>query len=148
MPVFSKMFPSIQFHLMENIEGITLREFLSKTKPNSTELKKIQLQLKNIFNSIWESGFIHGDLHLENIMITHDGTVKIIDFGFTQRVTQYNSTKEPVNSWFRRKWPIVLLLDRIPVGNPNLWVTGNLKNIQMYAEHDRNKLVKMGIIKR
>jgi len=59
----------------------TLNTFL-KNIYEPFELKKNVLkQVKNAIIAISELGIVHGDLHLENIMLDFNNKVKIIDFG-------------------------------------------------------------------
>jgi len=38
--------------------------------------------------ALWLAGYIHGDLHLENIMADDQGNVKLIDFGFAAKMPE------------------------------------------------------------
>lgn len=65
--------------VMELVEGRTLCDFLSTTR---LELPRARALLEGIcagLGAIHEKGAVHGDLHDENVMVTHSGEAKIID---------------------------------------------------------------------
>ncbi|AGE55267.1 PBCV-specific basic adaptor domain-containing protein [Paramecium bursaria Chlorella virus MA1E] len=47
---------------------------------------KFYVQLEKALCSLWLAGYVHLDLHRENIMVSKDGKVKIIDFGFALKL--------------------------------------------------------------
>jgi serine/threonine protein kinase len=66
---------------MELIDGLTLRQHM-KEKP--LELPKaidITMQVAHALIAAHEKGVIHHDIKPENIMLTKDGLVKVLDFG-------------------------------------------------------------------
>jgi serine/threonine protein phosphatase PrpC len=70
------------YYVTEFIEGQTLREWMDNhEKPYIREVRKIIKQIAKGLNAFHRMEMLHQDLKPENIMITADGTVKIIDFG-------------------------------------------------------------------
>jgi serine/threonine-protein kinase len=68
--------------IMEFIDGKTLSEIIKKFGPLSYELAgSIGLKIANALQHIHEVGIVHRDLKPGNIMITPNGTVKVMDFG-------------------------------------------------------------------
>lgn len=70
--------------VMEYIEGMTLRQYLSRHKKvNEKQAVKWMLELCNIFQYLHERhpAVIYRDLKPENIMIRQDGRLKLIDLG-------------------------------------------------------------------
>lgn len=72
---------------MEKIQGITFREFL-KYKHNIYVKYMVVLQLVEGLKNIHKMGYCHKDFHDENIIITDNYNVKIIDFGCTQKISE------------------------------------------------------------
>jgi len=68
---------------MELLKGVELLEFLNESVDldNST-LRYIFLQVGNILHQLHKSGIAHRDIKLENIMLTEEFEVKLIDLGY------------------------------------------------------------------
>ena len=65
----------------EFIEGVTLRDHLSRTKLSISETLDIAAQIASAIAAAHEVGVVHRDLKPENIMVRPDGLIKILDFG-------------------------------------------------------------------
>lgn len=73
---------SFIYYVTEYLEGETLREWMDNhNKPLIREVRKIIEQVAKGLNGLHRMEMLHQDLKPENIMITSDSTVKIIDFG-------------------------------------------------------------------
>lgn len=73
---------------MEFIDGVTL---LDKIHRENTELRKLLRHLQHVAEGLSKAhsaGIVHRDLKPDNIMITRDGHVKILDFGLAKLVEQ------------------------------------------------------------
>ncbi len=70
--------------ITEYIEGESLREFIRKKAPvdEETALSILKPVAKALFYA-HHKGIIHRDIKPENIMISEDGTIKIVDFGLS-----------------------------------------------------------------
>ncbi len=75
------------FVVMEYVEGTTLRERLKKPISLEDSLK-ITLQCAEALVAAHEKRLVHSDIKPENIMLTHSGEVKILDFGVARRLPQ------------------------------------------------------------
>lgn len=64
--------------VMELIKGCTLAAYLERGALDRDELKRIGLGVIDGIAHIHAQGMTHGDLHVENVMIT-EGIAKIID---------------------------------------------------------------------
>lgn len=70
------------YYVMEFIDGQTLRDWrLANPKPYIREIRKIAEQIAKGLRAFHRLEMLHQDLKPENIMIDHNGVVKIIDFG-------------------------------------------------------------------
>jgi len=71
--------------LFEYVEGKDLYDFLAETNFEplpEQEAKNLFRQIIKAVKHTHKKGFVHGDLKLENIMITKNLKPKLIDFGF------------------------------------------------------------------
>src|SRR5207249_7130465 len=71
---------------MEFIDGVTLREKIHRER---TELRKLLRYLQHAAEGLAKAhaaGIVHRDLKPDNIMVTRDGHVKILDFGIAKLI--------------------------------------------------------------
>jgi len=83
-----------KYIVMEYIEGINLRELLTKrsTFDDEATLRCIMALLKALI-SAHEKGLVHRDLKPENILIDYKGNVHITDFGLAKALTEAKHTQ-------------------------------------------------------
>ena len=78
------------YFVMELIEGCNLRTF--KKEHNEEQTFKMALQMLLLIGSalaeVHRFGMIHGDISPENILITQNGEIKLIDFGAARSFRQ------------------------------------------------------------
>lgn len=76
---------SLQYIVMEYIEGVTLKEFISSTKGlNWKDAVHFTFQILRGLQHAHDKGIVHRDIKPQNIMLLEDGTVKIMDFGIAR----------------------------------------------------------------
>ncbi len=79
------LYPDLKtgYILMEYVKGQDLKEFISK---NPHLLNDIFAQTLRGFNYLEKNNILHRDIRPENILVSEEGIVKIIDFGFGKRI--------------------------------------------------------------
>ncbi|MCI0330275.1 MAG: protein kinase [candidate division Zixibacteria bacterium] len=80
------------FIAMEYLEGKTVKA-LVKENPKLDEALGIAIQLAEGLAAAHKKELVHRDIKPENIMLTKDGTVKIMDFGLAKLKGQANLTE-------------------------------------------------------
>ena len=73
-----------QFIVMEYVEGETLKSRLRGKRLSIDEIAHIALQTAEGLRSAHEKGIVHRDIKSDNIMLTKDQRVKIMDFGLAK----------------------------------------------------------------
>ena len=72
------------FVAMEYIQGDTLRNWMAGRKVPSADIIHIAIQIADGLAALHASGVVHRDLKPENVMLTAQGTVKLLDFGLAR----------------------------------------------------------------
>lgn len=97
--------------IMEYIDGKSIDDFLEEYEPwgNVLDLDDLFSQLVDGFEYIEKQGIIHRDIREGNILITKDGTAKIIDFGLGKTFTAVDSSTDSLVNIINR-----LGVDKLP----------------------------------
>ncbi len=75
----------IHYIVMELVEGITLKEYISKKgKLSVKEATSIAIQVSMGLEAAHNHGIVHRDVKPQNIIISTDGKVKVTDFGIAR----------------------------------------------------------------
>lgn len=92
-----KITDNIHGLILEFFDGDTIPAFLMKVKPENIKLsiEKLVLQILDGFELIHANSIVHGDIHLNNILVNDDLQIKIIDFGLADELDtkKYNKIR-------------------------------------------------------
>ena len=69
--------------VQEFIPGTDLKSLIFKRKLTFSEVFNIAIQLADILTYLHQKGIIHKDINAGNLMMTDDGSLKLIDFGIS-----------------------------------------------------------------
>src|ERR1700691_3021745 len=100
---------SAHFIAMELIEGQTLRQLLATGSLPIRKIIEIAAQVAEGLAKAHEAGIAHRDLKPDNLMITLDGFVKILDFGLAKVATSAQEAQQvrTLSSWQTQPGTIV-----------------------------------------
>jgi serine/threonine protein kinase/beta-lactam-binding protein with PASTA domain len=83
------------FLIMELIEGGTLRDLITERGTLSTPLALSVLEpVLSALAAAHQAGLVHRDVKPENVLIGHDGVVKVADFGLVRAVANASTTSD------------------------------------------------------
>lgn len=77
---------------MEFVQGISLRQHILQNPISLTRALELITDIAYALCHLHSHGVIHRDLKPENILITESGTIKVIDFGIAQLLTEADRT--------------------------------------------------------
>lgn len=80
---------------MELVEGKTLRELLNQGPLPIRKVIEMAAQVADGLTKAHEAGITHRDLKPENLMVTHEGLVKILDFGLAKLTSPSGADTAP-----------------------------------------------------
>lgn len=113
MDEYSKTFKPRYYLVMERIVGVSLESLMNGVlidksgafvqfakelydqyiSDRSTFVKRIVSAVCEGLDALHKAGYAHRDVDPSNIMVTHDGKIKLIDFGVTKTIQAYNGPK-------------------------------------------------------
>lgn len=86
----------VHYVAMEYVDGVSLQTILRRESTLRPELAcEITLQIANGLRQIHENGLVHGAIRPANVLLTEDGTFKILELGISE-ITEANDGNEEV----------------------------------------------------
>ncbi len=76
----------INFIAMEFVDGETLRQVIHARQADLKKLLRYMQKVAEGLSKAHQNGIVHRDLKPDNVMITHDGYAKILDFGLAKLI--------------------------------------------------------------
>jgi len=73
------------FIVMERLEGVNLKIYMSRKRLETKEIVDIALQVTDALAAAHAKGVVHRDIKPGNIFVGTDGLVKVLDFGLARR---------------------------------------------------------------
>src|SRR5205814_1550835 len=117
--------------VMEYVEGTPLRAVMQGKKSLSNdEFFNISVQGLEGLNAAHEKGIVHGDIKPENIMLTPEGRIKILDFGVARRFSMGRPdetmlAKDPVQRYSTAR-DVLVDLRRVQEGEKPVFARGRV----------------------
>lgn len=80
---------------MEFVEGVSLRQYILQTPLSLKRALELVIDIAYALCHLHMHGVIHRDLKPENILVDQTGSVKVIDFGIAQLLTEASDPNAP-----------------------------------------------------
>ena len=80
---------------MEYVDGMTLRQRVASASLTLREALNISIQVAGALAAAHAAGIIHRDIKAENVMVTADGHIKVLDFGLAKHIDIKSELTDP-----------------------------------------------------
>ncbi|MBN3300676.1 PAK4 kinase, partial [Amia calva] len=109
--------------VMEFLEGGALTDIVTHTRMNEEQIAAVCVSVLKALSVLHTQGVIHRDIKSDSILLTHDGRVKLSDFGFCAQVSkEVQRRKSLVGTPY---WMAPELISRLPYGpEVDIWSLG------------------------
>ncbi|MCP4655622.1 MAG: serine/threonine protein kinase, partial [bacterium] len=77
-------FENTYFIVMEFVDGYSLRQLRAGRPMSPEEVRAVGISVARALQYAHERGIIHRDIKSANVMVTHEGKVKLMDFGIAK----------------------------------------------------------------
>lgn len=130
-----------QIVLEEAIDGITVAEVLECGKYSYRGMRRIVKQVCMAVDALHSIGIIHKDIKPENVMITNDGVVKLIDFNASKPVAVNQRPDTVLLGTIGYAPPEQLGIARCDT-RTDIYAIGVLINVMLTGDHPSCRLAK------
>ncbi|MBI5472382.1 MAG: serine/threonine protein kinase [Ignavibacteriae bacterium] len=86
----------IQFLVMEYIDGIPIDDYCDNNRLNIKQRLHLFLKVASVVQFAHQNLVVHRDLKPRNILVTHDGEPKLLDFGIAKILTPEGESNETI----------------------------------------------------
>ena len=107
------------FLVMEYLHGHSLRQYLGRGRSAAGEALTILEQVARAVDAVHEEGILHRAISPSSVMMLHDGSIKLMDFGLA-----------------RRPDDVTVTLMGVPVGEPSYMAPEQLRDKPAAPESD------------
>lgn len=109
--------------VMEFLEGGALTDIVTHTRMNEEQIATVCVSVLKALSVLHAQGVIHRDIKSDSILLTHDGRIKLSDFGFCAQVSkEVQRRKSLVGTPY---WMAPELISRLPYGpEVDIWSLG------------------------
>lgn len=83
------------FISMEFVAGSSLADYLVKfTRIHPLEATRVMIEVASVFKAVHQAGIVHRDIKPDNVLVSRNGVIKVLDFGIAKDTTsQKNMTQ-------------------------------------------------------
>lgn len=75
---------------MELVHGVTMRDWLDEDPPAPIRIRHLA-DVAEALATVHDGGILHRDIKPDNVLVTRDGTVKLLDFGLAKAADPQNA---------------------------------------------------------
>jgi len=87
----------LHFIVMQHVEGLNVRELVNGRPLDLKSALSIAIQVCDALAAAHNRGIIHRDIKANNVMVTKDGQVKILDFGLAKLLDERTESKKDID---------------------------------------------------
>src|SRR5215813_12842437 len=87
----------LHFIVMQHVEGLNVRELVNGRPLDLKSALSIAIQVCEALTAAHNRGIIHRDIKANNVMVTEDGQVKILDFGLAKLLDERSESTNEID---------------------------------------------------